>query len=71
MVQEQRKDKDKEVLPIVNFGGAEGARTPYLRNANAALSQLSYSPMMNQILEQKWILTERFYIVKKGKSSSN
>ena len=25
--------------------GAEGARTPDLCNANAALSQLSYSPM--------------------------
>jgi hypothetical protein len=31
---------------IVPFGGAEGARTPYLLNANQALSQLSYSPML-------------------------
>ena len=34
-----------EVLPIVNFGGAGGTRTPYLFNAIEALSQLSYSPV--------------------------
>jgi hypothetical protein len=28
----------------VNFGGAEGIRTPYLLNAIQSLSQLSYSP---------------------------
>ena len=32
------------VLPIDNFGGAGGARTPYLLNAIQALSQMSYSP---------------------------
>ena len=30
-----------EVLPIVNFGGAGGTRTPYLFNAIEALSQMS------------------------------
>ena len=33
------------VLSTVKLGGAEGSRTPDLRIANAALSQLSYSPM--------------------------
>ena len=33
------------VLGIVPFGGAEGIRTPDLCDANAALSQLSYSPV--------------------------
>jgi site-specific DNA recombinase len=32
------------VLPIDNFGGAGGVRTPYLLNAIQALSQMSYSP---------------------------
>ena len=32
------------VLDIDRNGGAEGSRTPDLRDANAALSQLSYSP---------------------------
>lgn len=26
--------------------GAEGSRTPYLRNANATLCQMSYSPIL-------------------------
>ena len=34
----------KPVLSTVNFGGAEGIRTPDLINAIDALSQLSYSP---------------------------
>jgi hypothetical protein len=34
----------RRVLGIVTSGGAEGIRTPYLRDANAALSQMSYSP---------------------------
>ena len=29
-----------------NSGGAEGIRTPDLLNANQALSQLSYSPVI-------------------------
>ena len=33
------------------FGGREGDRTPDLRIANAALSQLSYTPN-----ERNWIL---------------
>ena len=37
-----------EVLPIVNFGGAGGTRTPYLFNAIEALSQMSYSPTRNR-----------------------
>ncbi len=32
------------VLSTVKFGGAGGTRTPYLGIANAALSQMSYSP---------------------------
>jgi hypothetical protein len=32
------------------FGGREGARTPDLRVANAALSQLSYTPKTHAIL---------------------
>ena len=36
--------KVAEVLPIVPSGGAGGTRTPYLRLAKAALSQMSYSP---------------------------
>src|SRR3972149_6194254 len=39
--------KDKiAVLPIDTFGGAEGIRTPYLCDANAALSRLSCSPVI-------------------------
>lgn len=30
---------------LVSDGGAEGSQTPDLRNANAALYQLSYSPV--------------------------
>ena len=36
------------VLPIDTFGGAEGIRTPDLRDANATLSRLSYSPTLNR-----------------------
>ena len=31
--------------PLILFGGDEGDRTPDLSVANAALSQLSYTPM--------------------------
>jgi site-specific DNA recombinase len=37
--------EEKEVLPIVTSGGAEGIRTPDLLRAREALSQLSYSPI--------------------------
>jgi hypothetical protein len=33
------------VLPTVRYGGPEGIRTPYLTDANRALSRLSYRPM--------------------------
>ena len=35
-----------EVLPIVTLGGDRGIRTPDLCDANAALSQLSYIPVL-------------------------
>ena len=35
---------NKEVLPIVTSGGADGIRTHYLLTASQTLSQLSYSP---------------------------
>ena len=38
------------VLPIDNYGGAGGVRTPYLLNAIQALSQMSYSPTLNILL---------------------
>ncbi len=37
-------DQEKTVLDTVNCGGAEGIRTPDPCDANAMLSQLSYSP---------------------------
>ena len=40
--------EEKEVLPIVTSGGDRGIRTPDLRDANAALSQLSYIPSRSQ-----------------------
>ena len=38
------------VQPIDNYGGAGGARTPYLLNAIQALSQMSYSPTAYMLL---------------------
>jgi hypothetical protein len=38
--------EEDRVLFIVIDGGAGGTRTPYLFNAIEALSQLSYSPIM-------------------------
>lgn len=35
----------KRVLGIVPFGGAEGTRTPYLCDANAAFSLVNYGPV--------------------------
>ena len=37
----------------VTIGGAEGIRTPYLLNANQALSQMSYSPIMRRTLKMR------------------
>jgi site-specific DNA recombinase len=45
-------ESDDLVLPIEPFGGAEGIRTPGLRDANATLSQLSYSPNTLVIITQ-------------------
>ena len=39
------------VLPIVTPGGAEGIRTPDLLRAREALSQLSYSPVFNKMVD--------------------
>ncbi len=39
-----------EVLPIDTPSGDRGIRTPDLRDANAALSQLSYIPMTSGLL---------------------
>ena len=38
------------VLPVEPFGGDRGIRTPDLRDANAALSQLSYIPWVTGTL---------------------
>jgi hypothetical protein len=40
--------EEKEVLSIVSSGGDRGIRTPDLRDANAALSLLSYIPYRSQ-----------------------
>ena len=37
---------NSKVLPIVTFGGDRGIRTPHLCDANAALSLLSYIPVV-------------------------
>jgi hypothetical protein len=38
------------VLPMVTPGGDRGIRTPDLRDANAALSRLSYIPVKTRLL---------------------
>ncbi len=45
------------VLPIDTLGGAEGIRTPDLRRAKAALSQLSYSPRATVIISNYCLLS--------------
>jgi site-specific DNA recombinase len=40
------RKRAESVLPIVTPGGDRGIRTPDLRDANAALSQLSYIPTL-------------------------
>ena len=47
-----KRTQEEEVLPINTLGGAEGIRTPGLRDANATLSQLSYSPNTLVIISQ-------------------
>ena len=39
------------VLGIVPLSGAEGIRTPDLLRAREALSQLSYSPVFNKMID--------------------
>ena len=39
-----------EVLDTVQYGGAGGVRTRYLLTASQALSQLSYSPIIPNII---------------------
>ena len=41
------KKREKGVIPFSLFGGPEGVRTLGLRVANAALSQLSYEPVLS------------------------
>jgi site-specific DNA recombinase len=50
MIKDGVKDQVKEVLPIETIGGAEEIRTLYLCDANAALSQMSYSPVKKVII---------------------
>lgn len=38
---------------MIQNGGAEGNQTPDLRNANAALYQLSYSPMQGRVYSER------------------
>ena len=45
------------VLPIDNFGGDRGIRTPDLCDANAALSQLSYIPSLDLFKNNKARIT--------------
>ena len=47
-LRDARSQALEEVRPIVPLSGAGGTRTPYLGIANAALSQLSYSPTILQ-----------------------
>ena len=41
---EENEEREQTSFAKVTFGGAGGARTPYLLNAIQALSQMSYSP---------------------------
>lgn len=42
--------KSSGVLDTVRYGGAGGVRTRYLLTASQALSQLSYSPIIPNII---------------------
>ena len=50
--QGEKRKVEAEVLPIVTLGGAEETRTPDLLRAKEALSQLSYSPILPNIMPQ-------------------
>ena len=45
------------------MSGAEGARTPDLSDANAALSQLSYGPILGRLSGRERIRTSDLYDV--------
>jgi site-specific DNA recombinase len=49
--QDQKTEDQIEVLPIDTPGGDRGIRTPNLCDANAALSQLSYTPTIQILAE--------------------
>ncbi len=53
--QGQKRKVAAEVLPIVTPGGDRGIRTPDLCDANAALSLLSYIPILHLRLYHKII----------------
>ena len=48
--QNEKGERVREVLPIDTFGGAGGIRTLYLLTASQTLSQLSYSPILLDII---------------------
>ena len=48
----QKKGLTVSGQALLNFGGAEGNRTPDLYNAIVALSQLSYGPIILGIFQQ-------------------
>ena len=48
---DQKREHMAKVLPIDTLGGAEGIRTPDLLRAREALSQLSYSPVFNKMVD--------------------
>ncbi len=50
MPPEGKKVQLVEVLPIKTLGGDRGIRTPDLCDANAALSRLSYIPVVTELL---------------------
>ena len=44
-------DKNARKAGFIHFGGLEGDRTLDLCDANAALSQLSYEPILTDIID--------------------
>ena len=56
------------VLSIVHSGGAEGIRTPDLLRAREALSQLSYSPMLQIHYTSRRVLSTSFLLITQIKS---
>mgnify|MGYP007049652879 FL=1 len=58
--QEKQKGPARRFAQALDFiGGAEGDRTPDLCIANAALSQLSYSPMRSSLNKSAWHRAKR------------